>query len=78
VTTDRPGIQVQIRAGDTPDATEATAYAVVSPTQTMTASGTFAIKAGTSARYYIVWLTQLTSDGKEQYWGSVSEVTFKR
>jgi hypothetical protein len=79
VTTDRPGIQVQIRAGDTaPDATEADSYAVVSPTQTMTASGTFAIKAGTSARYYVVWLTQLTSDGKGQYWGSVSEVTFKR
>jgi hypothetical protein len=78
VTTDRPGIQVQIRAGDTPDATEADAYAVVSPTQIMKASGTFAIKAGTSARYYIVWLTQLTSDGTGQYWGSVSEVAFKR
>ncbi|HEV7653333.1 MAG TPA: protein kinase family protein [Mycobacteriales bacterium] len=78
VITDRPGVRVQIRAGNTTDAAEAETYPVVSPAQTLTASTTFPIAKGTSARYYIVWLTQLTSDGNGQYWGSVSEVTFKR
>jgi hypothetical protein len=78
VTTDRPGIQVQIRAGDTPNRTEPDSYPVVGATRTMKAADTFSIKAGTSARYYIVWLTQLTPDGSGRFWGSISEVTFKR
>jgi hypothetical protein len=78
VTTDRPGIQVQIRAGDTADAAEPDDYQVVADTQTMKTTGTFSIKSGTSARYYVVWLTQLTSDGSGKYWGSLSEVAFKR
>ena len=77
VATGSPGVQIQIRAGDTPIAsTDADGYPVVSTTQTVTAPGTFSIKAGTSARYYVVWLTQLTGDG-DGYRGSVSEVTFK-
>jgi hypothetical protein len=78
VSTDRPGIQVQIRAGDTPDATEPEDYKVVGSTQTMKSTDTFPIAAGTSARYYIVWLTQLTPDGAGRFWGSISEVGFKR
>jgi hypothetical protein len=78
VTTDRPGIQVQIRAGTTADAGDPDSYAVVGDTVTMKASNTFKIKAGTSARYYVVWLTQLASDDNGGYWGSVSEVTFRR
>ena len=78
VVTDRPGIQVQIRAGDTAGAPDEEAYPVVAATATMAKSGTFSIKAGTSARYYIVWLTQLTPDGNGKFWGSVSEVTFRR
>jgi hypothetical protein len=69
---------VQIRAGDTADQTEPDSYPVVGPTQTMKTAGTFTIKAGTSARYYIVWLTQLTPDGSGRFWGSISEVAFKR
>jgi hypothetical protein len=78
VTTDRPGIQVQILAGDSPDKAEPTDYTLAAPTQTMKSSSTFKLKAGTSARYYIVWLTQLTPDGDGKYRGSLSEVAFKR
>jgi hypothetical protein len=42
----------------------------------MQGSGTFTIAQDTKARYYVVWLTQLTgSDGG--YQGSVSEVGFR-
>jgi eukaryotic-like serine/threonine-protein kinase len=78
VTTDRPGIQVQIRAGDTPDADEPDDYKVVGATRTMKATDTFTIAPGTSARYYIVWLTQLAPDDGGKFWGSISEVAFKR
>ena len=33
----------------------------------MSATDTFALKAGTTARYYIVWLTQLVQDGPDQF-----------
>lgn len=77
VTTAQPGVQVQIRAGNTAGDPEPDSYPVVGDTQTLTGTNTFTIKAGTSARYYIVWLTQLTADGNG-YRGSLSEVTFKR
>jgi eukaryotic-like serine/threonine-protein kinase len=78
VATDNPGIQIEIRAGDTPSAdTDENGYAPVSAAQTMKGSGTFTVKPGTKARYYVVWLTQLTGEG-DGYRGSVSEVTFKR
>ncbi|HEY6747117.1 MAG TPA: protein kinase family protein [Mycobacteriales bacterium] len=77
VATDNPGIQVEIRAGNTPGAeTAADGYPTVSAAQTMKDSGTFTIKANTSARYYVVWLTDLTDDGNG-FRGSLSEVTFK-
>jgi hypothetical protein len=44
----------------------------------MKSSDTFPVKAGTSARYYVVWLTQLVPDGGGEFLGSISEVTFKR
>jgi len=78
VTTGQPGVQVQIRAGDSPDPADADAYQVVGATKTMTSTDTFSIKAGTSARYYIVWLTQLVPDGAGKFQGSISEVTFRR
>jgi eukaryotic-like serine/threonine-protein kinase len=78
VSTSQPGIQVQIRAGNDPDASDPDAYQVVSATRTMSATDTFSIKTGTSARYYIVWLTQLVQDGPDQFQGSISEVAFKR
>jgi hypothetical protein len=78
VSTDRPGIQVQIRAGNDPDASEPDDYQVVGTTKTMSSTDTFPIKAGTSARYYIVWITQLVQDGSNEFQGSISEVAFKR
>jgi len=78
VSTDQPGIQVQIRAGNDPEASHPDDYQVVSPTQTMASTDTFTIKPGTSARYYIVWLTQLVPDASNQFQGSISEVAFKR
>lgn len=80
VTTDRPGIAVQIRAGDSADpAADPATFPVVGETRTMPETPTtFDIKPGTTARYYVVWLTQLTEDGGGRYWGSLSEVGFKR
>jgi eukaryotic-like serine/threonine-protein kinase len=78
VTTDRTDTQVQIRAGNTADAASPDDYQVVGATRTMTGTDTFSIKSGTSARYYIVWLTQLAPDGNGKFWGSISEVAFKR
>ncbi len=78
VSTDRSGIQVQIRAGNDPDASDPGDYQLVGATKTITSSDTFSIKAGTSARYYIVWLTQLVQDGPNEFQGSISEVGFKR
>jgi eukaryotic-like serine/threonine-protein kinase len=77
VSTGQSGVQVQIRAGNAAGSSDPDAYPVVGDTQTLKGSNTFAIKSGTSARYYIVWLTQLTADG-DGYRGSLSEVTFKR
>jgi putative peptidoglycan lipid II flippase len=78
VTTDRPGIQVQIRAGNDRDAANPDDYQVVGPTRTLKTADTFSIRSGTSARYYIVWLTQLTSDTDGKFVGSLSEVAFRR
>jgi hypothetical protein len=78
VSTDLPGVQVQIRAGNTADASDAEDYAVVGPTHTLKSTDRFAIKSGTSARYYIVWLTQLAPDGTGKFAASLSEVSFKR
>ena len=78
VSTTQPGTQVQIRAGDDPDASSPDDYQVVSPTKTMSSTDTFTITSGTSARYYVVWLTQLVQDGPDQFQGSISEVAFKR
>ena len=78
VSTSQPGIEVQIRAGNDPDAADPDDYQVVSPTRTVSSTDTFTIKPGTSARYYIVWLTQLVQDGPDQFQGSISEVAFKR
>ena len=79
VTTDRPGIQVQILAGDSPDKALPADYTLAGPTQTMKSSSTFKLKAGTSARYYIVFITQLVPDGDAGgYRGSISDVSFAR
>jgi hypothetical protein len=78
VSTQQPGTQVEIRAGNDPNASDPNGYQVVSPTRTMSSTDAFPIKTGTSARYYIVWMTKLAPDGPSQFQGSISEVAFKR
>jgi hypothetical protein len=78
VSTQQPGTQVEIRAGNDPGASDPNGYQVVSATRTMSSTDTFPIKTGTSARYYIVWMTQLAPDGPGQFQGSISEVAFRR
>jgi hypothetical protein len=78
VATDLPGVQVEIRAGDAADEPDPQAYRVVGQPKTMRASDTFAIADGTSARYYVVWITKLIPSDDGRYWGSLSEITFRR
>ncbi|MFL6129016.1 MAG: protein kinase family protein [Mycobacteriales bacterium] len=78
VSTDRPGTSIQILAGDSPDAPDSSAYAMVGEKADTQPTNKITVKAGTEARYYIVWLTRLTSDGEGRYYGSLSEVSFKR
>ncbi|HEX6755936.1 MAG TPA: protein kinase family protein [Mycobacteriales bacterium] len=73
VVTDRPGAKVEIRAGDGPDA-----QTVVGASTTLNGTTTIPINATAPASYYVVWITQLTSEGNGQFWASLSEVTFKR
>jgi eukaryotic-like serine/threonine-protein kinase len=78
VSTEQPGIQVQILAGDAADAAGPEDYTVVGATRTLKSTDTFSIKSGTSARYYIVWITQLVPDGTGKFSGTLAEVGFKR
>jgi hypothetical protein len=78
VTTDRPGTSIQILAGDSPDESKASAYEMVGEKAETQQTNKITVKAGTNARYYVVWLTRLTSDGAGRYFGSLSEVSFKR
>lgn len=78
VATDRPGTSIQILAGDTPDASDPSTYAVVGQSVNTEQSNQIPVKAGTSSRYFIVWITRLTADGNGKYYGSLSEVTFRR
>lgn len=78
VSTDRPGTSLQILAGDRPDDGDTAAYTVVGTKAATDETNKITVKAGTTARYYIVWLTRLTSDGAGRYYGSLSEVGFRR
>jgi eukaryotic-like serine/threonine-protein kinase len=78
VSTDRPGTSIEILAGDSsPDGAQASAYTEVGSKADTASTNKITVKAGTTARYYIVWLTQLTSDNEGQYYGSLSEVSFR-
>ena len=77
VVTDRPGVQVQIRAGEVADADDPDTYRVVGQTTTVPQAGAEIRVSGAASRYYLVWLTQLIPDG-DGFRGSLSEVTFRR
>lgn len=78
VATDRPGTSIQILVGDSPDARDFSAYTVVGEKVNTQESNKIAVKAGTSSRYFIVWITRLASDSNGKYYGSLSEVSFRR
>ena len=78
IATDRPGTSIQILAGDTPEAADPSSYAVVGQRADVGRTTKIPLNANTPHRYYIVWITQLTSDGEGQFYGSLSEVTFRR
>ncbi len=79
VSTDRIGMAIEILAGNTsPDGAEAAEYTRVASKADTKEENKITVKAGTTARYYIVWLTRLASDGQGQFHGSLSEVSFRR
>ena len=79
VATNRPGTSIEILAGDTsPGAADSSAYTTVGSKADTQPTNKIPVKAGTTARYYIVWLTRLTSDDEGGYSGSLSEVSFRR
>lgn len=78
VETDRPGTSIQVLAGDTSDAGDASSYTMVGEKADVQRTTTIKIKPGVTGRYFIVWITRLTSDGEGKYYGSLSEVTFRR
>lgn len=66
LSTPTPGFTAQIRAGDSPTGP----FTADSDTQTASGSTSFDLK-GTTARYYVIWITRLPKGGKAQ----IGEVT---
>jgi len=78
IVTDRPGISVQILAGDSMEGRSRSEYAVLGERADLGPTSQITVKAGKPERFYIVWITKLTSDGEGRFYGSLSEVTFRR
>jgi hypothetical protein len=80
IVTDHPGIDVQILAGDTPDAPANSAYRAVGQKSDIAGTETIRLQVRTPARYYIVWITKLVQSTQAQgkYDASLSEVRFYR
>jgi hypothetical protein len=68
VTTPTPGFTAEIQAGSGPTGP----FSPDSSSQTVGASTTFTLN-GTTAQYYVVWITQLPPGGRAE----ISEVTAK-
>jgi eukaryotic-like serine/threonine-protein kinase len=66
VTTPTPGFRAEIQAGDSPSG----GFTPVSSAQTVAGTTTFTL-SGTTAQYYVVWITQLPP----QRYARISEVT---
>jgi hypothetical protein len=75
VTTDTPGINVQILAGSTSDGAFES-YKVVGQANNLTGTRQIRLNVTDPARYYIVWITKLVPDGA-QFHASLSEVRFQ-
>jgi serine/threonine-protein kinase len=68
VTTPTPGFTAEIQAGDSPTG----GFATDSSSQTVDGTTTFTLE-GKTARYYVVWITELPPEGHAE----ISEVTAK-
>lgn len=73
ITTGRPGSKVQILAG--PDANPTS---VVGEGTLTGPSSKISVRPQTSARYYVVWITDLAEAGPNQFKADLAEVTFAR
>ena len=78
IVTQKPGIDLQILAGDAPDAADPSSYRKVGEAFGLGASQEIDLTAGAAARYYVVWITKLAPAEGGQYDASLSEVTFLR
>jgi hypothetical protein len=76
LSTDKPGIDVQILAGDSPNAADPANYRVVGQATGLKANQTIQLQPGAPARYYVVWITKLVPIGGNEYDASLSEVRF--
>jgi len=78
IITDRPGIDVQILAGNSPTASNLSAYRVVGQKQDIGDTTTLTVQRDNPARYYVVWITKLAQSTAAQgkYDASLSEVRF--
>jgi eukaryotic-like serine/threonine-protein kinase len=78
IVTDKPGIDLQILAGDSPNAADPSAYRVVGEATGLSSTQTIQLGGGQPARYYIVWITKLVPAENGDYDASLAEVKFFR
>ena len=78
IVTDQPGIDVQILAGDTPSASDISAYRVVGQQSGMSSTATIQLQPQGAAQYYVVWITKLVpaTSAADMFDASLSEVSF--
>lgn len=75
ITTPTPGLNLQIRAGDSASGSLASYQAVASRTH-VPSSFTITLPGSTHARYWLVWITSLVGQANGDYQGAIGEVTF--
>ncbi len=73
---DTPGASVQVRAADRP-ATSASAYPIVARKDSAGRTATLRPR-GTTARYWLVWLTRLPKNSDGEYSEGIAEIRFYR
>jgi hypothetical protein len=74
----QPGESVELRAGDAPPGKDIGAYAVVAQATDAKVPLTLRPRPGTSARYWVVWITKLVQGPDGKFSAGVAEVGFYR
>lgn len=75
ITTPTPGLNLEIRAGDSPGA-PLSSYRAVATRAHVPSSFTIQLPGSTHARYWLVWITSLVGQANGDYQGAIGEVTF--